>query len=233
MPTEAGTTFPLYISIEVSIMKFDPYYHHRRSIRLKEYDYSTAGLYFITMCSLNRANIFTSLNVGAGLAPAQNDVSDHTSINISYPDPADNKLTRIGKILDNQWNKLPFYFKNIILDEYVVLPNHFHGIIVIGKNAATTTGTIDVEGVSPSSERAPARGAPTIGLGSVIGSFKSRCITENLTYIKENMLNESGKFWQRNYYERIIRNHNELNRIRNYIWNNPGKLLLEEEKLTR
>lgn len=108
------------------------------------------------------------------------------------------------------------------------MPNHFHGIIVIGKDIATITDNIDASVMNPSFLRAPARGAPTIGLGSVIGSFKSRCINENLKYIEENDLNELGKFWQRNYYERIIRNHNELNKIRNYIWENPEKLLMKE-----
>jgi len=67
--------------------------------------------------------------------------------------------------------------------------------------------------------RAPARGAPTIG--QIIGGFKSLCVTEWLKYIKQNNLNISGKFWQRNYYEHIIRDEQELNRIQEYIINNP------------
>jgi len=66
--------------------------------------------------------------------------------------------------------------------------------------------------------RATARVAPT--LGNVIGSFKSRCTNEWLKYIEQNNIDEIGKFWQRNYYERIIRNEKELNKIRNYIINN-------------
>ena len=135
-------------------MKFDPYYHHRRSIRLKEYDYSTAGLYFITMCSFNRENIFANLSVGAGLAPAQGDVSNLTNNKISATNSLDFKLKRIGKIIDTHWNKLPSYFKNVTIDEYVIMPDHFHGIIVIGKNIATTTDNIDVSGVNPSFLRA-------------------------------------------------------------------------------
>lgn len=81
-------------------MKYDPYYHHRRSIRLKGYDYSSEGLYFVTMCSLDRQNIFADLFVGAGLAPAQGDVSNLTKNKISATNPFDFKLTRIGKIID-------------------------------------------------------------------------------------------------------------------------------------
>ena len=221
-------------------MNYDPYYHHRQSIRLKEYDYSSAGLYFITMCSLNREPIFTNLNVGAGLAPAQGDVSDHTFNNISSPDPADNKLTRIGEILDKQWNEIPSYFMNVTLDEYVVMPDHFHGILVIGNNqcigsdldeeVTTISGNTNSIGMGLSSGRAPARGAPTaVTLGSIIGAFKSLCVNENLKYITENDLNELGKFWQRNYYERIIRNNCELEKIRHYIRNNPTNWMDDEE----
>ncbi len=64
-------------------------------------------------------------------APAHGDVSDHNSNKISFPYQIDCKLTRIGKIIDNQWNKIPSYFENITLDEYVLMPDHFHGIIVI------------------------------------------------------------------------------------------------------
>ncbi len=219
-------------------MKYDSFKHHRRSIRLKGYDYSSKGLYYITICSLGRECLFSSLSVGAGLAPAHNDVSDHTYNDASSLDPLDFKLTRIGEILDNQWNKIPSYFRNVILDEYVIMPNHFHGILIIGGGQHVTrdlagdvsniSENTNVTGSSPASGRAPARGAPTT-LGSIIGAFKSRCVNENLKYIEENGLNELGKFWQRNYYERIIRNHNELDEIRNYIQENPVNWLMDEE----
>ena len=118
------------------------------------------------------------------------------------------------------------------------MPNHFHGILMIGQDQSahhyidedvtTISGNINTIGMVPTSGRAPARGAPTT-LGSIIGAFKSRCVNENLKYIEENGLNELGKFWQRNYYERIIRNHNELDEIRNYIQENPVNWLMDEE----
>ena len=126
------------------------------------------------------------------------------------------------------------------------MPNHFHGILVIGndqyvphdldEDVTTISGNVDSIRMGPSSGRAPApgrapaRGAPTATtLGSIIGSFKSRCVNGNLNYIEENGVNESGKFWQRNYYERIIRNNRELIGIRQYIRNNPMKWIEGEE----
>ena len=73
------------------------------------------------------------------------------------------------------------------------------------------------------------RSAPTAKLGSIIGAFKSRCVNENLKYIEENRVNELGKFWQRNYYERIIRNNSELIKIRQYISKNPLNWMEDEE----
>ena len=114
-------------------MNYDPYYYHRRSIRLKGYNYSSEGLYFITMCSLNRKNLFADLSVGAGLAPAQGDVSNLSNNKVSDTNPLESKLTRIGQIIDTQWNKLPSYFINGTIDEYVIMPNHI-GIFIDFRN---------------------------------------------------------------------------------------------------
>jgi putative transposase len=196
-------------------MLYDPYYHHRRSIRLKGYDYSSEGYYFVTMCSLNRKNLFSYLPVGAGLAPAlQQELSNPSLLaNKSRPNHINSVsgsnsssliLTRIGEILDHQWKEIPANYKNVTLDEYVIMPNHFHGIIVIG--------TVPNELCS-------------ITLGSILGSFKSLCVNNNLNYIKEQKLNEKGKIWQRDYFDHIIRNKRELDRIRIYIKTNPYKWL--------
>ena len=228
-------------------MKYDPYYHHRRSIRLKGYDYSSEGYYFVTMCSLNRKNIFSSLPVGAGLAPALHpelpDSSLISNINPSLSSFFLNilKLTRIGEIINRQWKEIPKNYKNVTLDEYVIMPNHFHGILLIGsveEQQYSEEISTQINMINPS-ERAPARGAPTrkekpsgnesITLGSIVGSFKSLCVTENLKYIKDNSLNELGKIWQRDYYDHIIRNNGELERIRKYIQTNPYRWLADKE----
>ena len=136
--------------------------------------------------------------VGAGLAPAHD----------GFPNV---QLTRVGKIIERNWIEIPTHYPNARIDEYVIMPNHLHGILIICQN----------QGNNSFKERATARVAPT--LGSIIGSFKSRCVVENLNFIKKNELNEIGKIWQRNYYEHVIRNDKELGEIRKYIRENPGK----------
>ena len=171
-------------------MKFDPYIHHRHSIRLKKYDYSQNGFYFITICTNNRECFFEKHPV-------------------------------LKNIVRNQWENIPKHFPCVELDEYIIMPNHIHGIIVVG---ATFT-VAQYQRLSRNHFGAGARPAPTIG--DIVGSFKSLCINEWLKYIKQNTINELGKFWQRNYYEHIIRNDHELNRIRKYIINNPLKWELD------
>jgi len=155
----------------------------RQSIRLKNYDYSLNGYYFITICSRDRQNLFGQLKnaVGAPLACARYD-----NIELSY----------LGKIIDKQWNDIIIHYENIILDDYIIMPNHIHGIITINN-------------------RAEASAAPTVS--QIIRSFKSRSAMEYIKYIKENKLNVSGKIWQRSFYDHIIRNKRSLNAIKEYI----------------
>ena len=125
----------------------------RKSTRLKNYDYSDNGVYFITVCSKDRNNIFGKYNntiVGEGLAPSR----------YKYKI----KLTNLGQIIDNPWNDLPDKFDNIQLDQYIIMPNHIHSILIIDKRT----------GASP---------VPT--LQDIIGSFKSRCSVEYLKFINE------------------------------------------------
>lgn len=85
----------------------------RKSIRLKEYDYSLVGYYFITICTQDRECILSRINVGAGLVPARTELTD------------------IGKIVKNIYLELENTFCNVKLHEYVIMPNHMHGIIEI------------------------------------------------------------------------------------------------------
>jgi len=87
-------------------MKYNSNIHHRKSIRLKSYDYSSAGEYFITICTYNRECILGEA-IGEGV-----------------------KLTEIGEIAQQCWLEIPKHFPKIELDEYVIMPNHIHGIIV-------------------------------------------------------------------------------------------------------
>ena len=169
-------------------MKYNPKIHHRRSIRLPGYDYSRAGAYFITICTQNRVHLFGEIMDGKMI------------------------LNDAGKIVGKQWQWLESQYGHVILDAFVVMPNHLHGIIVIS----------DVDTRRGGSRTAPttSRTAPTIKpLGRLVGAFKTTS-TKQIN----NMRNTPGeKLWQRNYWEHIIRNENEYRRIAEYIRNNPAK----------
>ncbi len=176
-------------------------YPKRKQIRLKNYDYANNGYYFITIGSKNKENIFGEYNkcVGEGLASSRNNI----------------QLSKIGKIIDKQWNDIPNQCNNIELDEYIVMPNHIHGILIVNKNDINKR-----EGASPS---------PTIS--NIIGSFKSKCSIGYLKYIKQNNLDISGQIWQRSFYDHVIRNERSLNAVREYISNNPENRETENFKI--
>ena len=174
----------------------------RKPVRLKEYDYSMAGYYYVTICTHNREEIFGKYKniVGAPLACARN---QNTCARI--------ELSIIGKIIDRQWNDIENQYDNVELDEYIIMPNHIHGILIINKR----------EGASPS---------PTIP--QIIRSFKSKSVLEYIKYINDNNLNVSGKIWQRSFYDHVIRNEQSLDAIREYISNNPLKWDDDENNMT-
>lgn len=123
----------------------------------------------------------------------------------------------------DMWCELIDRFSNIKLDEYVVMPNHMHGIIyIVGAplvGAPTGTGN---------AVRAGTRPAPT--LGSIIGAFKSITTNKYIENIHGNKWPKFyGKLWQRNYFERVIRDERELNAMREYILNNPAQWAFDSE----
>jgi REP element-mobilizing transposase RayT len=163
----------------------------RKQIRLINYDYSQSGLYFVTICTQNRENVFGKI-VGAR--------RDSPKI-IEYDRPVPNKqpvlmvLNQYGKIVDNIWKSLPNHHM-VGLDVFQIMPNHIHFILHI------------IQGAS--------RRAPTT-LGFIIGMFKTEC-TKQINKLRNT---PGQKIFQRNYYEHIIHNENELTKIRQYIKNNP------------
>lgn len=221
-------------------MTFDQEKHHRRSLRLKNRDYSREGYYFVTICARNRENIFADFCVGVGLAPTL-------------------VLTAAGRIVENNWRKIAD--QNVKTDAFVIMPNHIHGIIIIKSHCLRVgVGLAPTPDLSPTSNSGQPPGlplpqemalapdsppdndhgrpqgaplqqkiAPPSTLGAIIGAFKSRCALEYLKFIDGNDLNESGKIWQRNYYEHIIRDRKELAVIKNYIKSNPNNWTEDEE----
>lgn len=203
--------------------KYNPNIHHRRSIRLKGYDYAQAGLYFITICVKNRTCLFGHIE-GKG-APC-----GHPKMN----------LNDAGKMVFDEWNKLPERFPNIQLHAYIVMPNHFHAILeivgatlVVAQNEVVTQNEINTEtgqpqGIAPTKSSTKSSTESQIGnikektLGNIIGAFESINTVEYIRGVKNNNWQPfDSKLWQRNYWENIIRNEQSYNRISEYIINNP------------
>jgi putative transposase len=225
-------------------------YHNRKSTRLRGYDYSQPGAYFITVCIHDRKK-YSFGNVVDG-AMAENDY---------------------GKIVRNCWNDLPSHYPQIRLDEFVVMPNHFHGIIVICDSASvgarssrpTELARPETAGLSRPNEtwqmetswssrptelrdsetgrddentgrddRAPTKTSMdattqtpirTPTLGDMVAYFKYQT-TKRINAIRQNGID---KIWQRNYYDHIIRDDKSLFNVRHYIRNNPANWATDSE----
>ena len=184
--------------------------HNRRSIRLKGYDYAQSGAYFVTICTQNRECLFGN-------------IEDNDMV-----------LNNAGEMVYKTWNHLMITCPGVAIDEFIVMPNHIHGIICIAGVpvvGAPLVGALsltlpkdDIDGDHPANDRAGTRPAPTSSLGDIVGMFKSIPTHEYVLNVKaENWHTFPGRLWQRNYYERIIRNETELNDIRQYIINNPSQ----------
>jgi REP element-mobilizing transposase RayT len=220
-------------------MTYDPERHHRRSIRLRGYDYRQAGAYFVTICVQDRACLFGEVVDG------------------------DMRLSKAGENVQAVWNDLPRRFPGIDLDAFVVMPNHVHGIVFLGADpdvggdngtprrdegaihrAPTNVSRLpragrveDAGSGMPGGKRhvgarfiAPSSPAPTSRipasppdgrlnptLGEIVRAFKA------VTTRQIRLATTHPFSWQRNYYERIVRNDRELERARAYIAVNPGR----------
>lgn len=175
--------------------KYNPNIHHRRSIRLKGYDYSQAGLFFITICCQNRICRF-------------GDVVD-----------GEMKLNEYGQIANDEWVKTPEIRPNVELGEFIIMPNHMHGIIrLYGKGElhspqmTNELNVSDILGVCKTPLRSPSQ-----TIGALVRGYKSS-VTKQL-----GLLGFDEKLWQRNYWEHIIRNEQSYQTISEYIINNPAK----------
>lgn len=178
-------------------MKYDPQIHHRRSIRLKGYDYSQSGLYFITICIQNRECLLGKIEQGL--------------IN----------LNQAGQMVQQMWQQLPQRFSSIQIDEFVVMPNHLHGIIAISMVNMVSNNQSQAQDLK---QIQPLQTSKSVKLGDIIGAFKSITTHQYIQGVKQyHWQGFTGKLWQRNYYEHIIRDQASLNNIREYIINNPLK----------
>ena len=158
----------------------------RSSNRLPEFDYSQPGAYFITICTHNKRNIFGEINENIVV------------------------LNALGKIIETEWFRTGELRATIEIfeDEFIIMPNHFHGILRI----------LDVGATGPVA-RSNTKGTHPITLGTIIGQFKSQ-VSRKVNKIRGT---PGRPVWQRNYYDHIIRNIKDLNNIRKYIEHNPYK----------
>lgn len=221
--------------------KYNPNIHHRRSIRLKGYDYSQAGLYFITINVQNRKCLFGEI------------------INKKMI------LNDAGKMVEKEWLKLPYRFKNIQLHEYVVMPDHFHAILeIVSPPVGTTLVVVPNDNITPNNdivtnnditptnkipqtnhtakividehqnfdenqkgvpqEHAPKDTPKNKTVGDIVGAFQSIVTVEYIRGVKTlGWQPFNRKLWQRNYWEHIIRNEQSYQNISEYIASNPEK----------
>lgn len=172
---------------------------HRHSIRLPTWDYSQIGWYFVTMCVKDHICLFGDIIQG-------------------YM-----QLNTFGKIVDEVWNMLPDRYQHISLGEYAVMPNHFHGIIIVKKINATV-GAIhelplqhEISTDDRIHKENDIHARREMLIPKAIGYFKMNS-AKNINILRKR---KNTSLWQRNYYEHIIRNEKDYFRIKKYIQDNP------------
>jgi putative transposase len=178
-------------------MAYDSETHHRSSARLKTFDYSSQGAYFVTVCANVRANVFGEIEAG------------------------EMRLNEAGRVVAECWALIPEHFPNVELDAFIVMPDHVHGIIVISQPSETNVRTSVVVGAQ---HAAPLRNSDDVlprvqpgSLGAIMRSFKSAATKR----INESQGLPGTPVWQRNYWDRVIRDDRELEETRKYILENP------------
>jgi REP element-mobilizing transposase RayT len=236
-------------------MAYNPGIHRRRSLRLKRYDYTHVGAYFVTIVTQGRLCLFGEI-VGKEM-----------------------RLNKAGEMMCGIWEALPQRFPTIEIDMFVVMPNHLHGIVVI-KNRATTrvaptnqnpdrgvenvpnapnrttttvnhtkltnvgAGLVPARNTNSTEHRAATRVAPTeimdggvdapitdrFALGDVIGAYKSLTTVEYTRGVKKlKWAPFHRRLWQRNYYEHVVRHDKSLRQLQQYILDNPDQWAFDKE----
>jgi len=189
--------------------KFGPKIHHRRSIRLKGYDYSQAGEYFVTIVTWQRECMF----------------GDVVNGNVA--------LNEFGRIVEKWWNQIPAHFPSVDTLTFVIMPNHIHGIIIINDDGRGAVSAPENETQNQGEMTSPLRvRKPT--LGQVVAYFKYQS-TKDMNAMDNT--GTITKFWQRNYYacperrrrKHIIRDEREMDRIHRYIEANPSQWADDDE----
>ncbi|MBC5794668.1 transposase [Sphaerospermopsis sp. LEGE 00249] len=223
-------------------MPYNPEIHHRRSIRLKGYDYSQIGAYFVTICTHHRNCLFGEIVDG------------------------EMKLNTNGEVARGCWLSIPRHFQSVELDEFLIMPNHVHGIIIIVNSEAKQDFSQSFsDGKGEALAKQDFSQSFSDGKGEALANFNyqqqqnlsSQCFAPTVPGIKQVKINgtkpqslaaiiqnyksvstrrvnrinkaQGNVIWQRNFHEHIIRNEEELKNIRQYIVNNPINWAEDEE----
>lgn len=181
------------------VSRYDPEVHHRRSMRLTGYDYAHAGAYFVTICTYDRECLFGE---------------------IAHDEMA---LNAFGEIARTEWLKSSEIRAEIRLGAFVIMPNHFHGIVQVidagrGKDRRGDRPVAPTKG-APTPRVNPTPGPKSKSIGAMVGGYKS-AVTTRINTLRNN---PGAPVWQRNYYEHIIRDEADYNRIVEYIAHNPQR----------
>lgn len=191
----------------------------RKSIRLRGYDYTQRGAYYITICTEGRLHVFGRIT----------DATVH--------------LSALGNVVEECWHAIPSHFPHVTIDAFIIMPNHVHGVVVIGDHAGArdpapdavtapetdipiapdTTPTPDYDTImvpSTPDDGSPARTRPRIipgSLGAIVQGFKAGVTRQ----ARKRDIPVPSTIWQRNYYDHIVRNAVDHARIAKYIADNP------------
>ena len=171
-------------------------FYHRRSLRLKKYDYSQPGAYFITICTQGHECLL-------------GEIKDSQML-----------VNSAGNIVQQCWHDLPNHYPGLELDSFGIMPNHLHGILVLGKERTDFNLRAGFK-PAPTKIRAP----KVHGIPEIVRGFK----TFSARRINRICQTTGVKFWQRSYYEHVVRSEKELDRIRQYIIYNPLSWSLDRE----
>ena len=156
------------------------------------WNYANSGMYFVTICTAGRICYFGNI------------------INEKM------RLNNIGSMAGQCWLEIPKHFPNVILDEYIIMPNHTHGIIFIDNDMPNHKRRDAIYRVSTGGITGKHNPMGTNSLGEIIRAYKSAvkryCTKNNIRF-----------FWQHRFYDRIVRNEHELRNVRDYIYYNPAK----------
>lgn len=186
----------------------------RKATRIPEYNYSSNGAYFITICTINKKYLFGK-------------IENNTIF-----------LNEFGKIAQQCWGEIPNHFDNVIVNEYCIMPNHIHGIIIVGCNDRCTDNDYHSQWnnhvyrnnysqrdnhVQRDNDRCPLRARNMELVPKIISQYKS-----SITRTIQKNINKNITIWQRSFYEHIVRNEKDMFRIQEYIMLNPIKWELDE-----